>query len=409
MKSVTERIILNLAKKTLLLALPLLNCLLLCTAVRGDEPQTVLIRAQHLYGGPGEWGQPGMVLVEQGKISAVGAEIEQPTGAALVEVESLMPGIVNAYSSAGLVGGEAEVSREITPEFETFSAIDFRSRQFAEELDAGVTTLQILPGTESVFSGLACIVKTAGDAQDRQLNPASGLVLAISSDPTSGNRSRSRPDSIYVRQPTNRMGVVWIIRNTLHQVSNGKSLSSLDPNTNRVLGELLSGKQSAISVSRTDFDIRSALDLGDEFGFKPVIYGGDEVYRILDEFQERKGKLVFTALTASTGALFGSEGTELRWNVPGKLDEADIEFCLAGRNLLEQARFAVRFGLDRKLALQAITALPAEFIGQAERVGTISVGKDADLVGLSGDPLETTSGIQWTMVRGKIYNDKSET
>ena len=240
------------------------------------------------------------------------------------------------------------------------------------------------------------------------MNPASGLVLAICSDPTSRNRSRTRPDSIYVRQPTNRMGVVWIVRNALHQIGNGGSLVGLDPNTSAVLADLLGGKRSAISVSRTDFDIRSALDLGDEFGFRPVIYGGDEVYRILDEFKERDGKLVFNALTASTGTLSGSEGTELRWNVPGKLHEADIEFCLAGRELLEQARFAVRFGLDSKIALQAITSRPAEFIGQAERIGTISVGKDADLVALNGDPLKPTSGVQWTMVNGKIYNDKSE-
>ena len=60
-------------------------------------------------------------------------------------------------------------------------------------------------------------------------------------------------------------------------------------------------------------------------------------------------------------------------------------------------------------ALRAITINPARILGVADRVGSIEVGKDADLVGLSGDPLETTSGIQWTMVRGKIYNDKSET
>jgi imidazolonepropionase-like amidohydrolase len=96
-------------------------------------------------------------------------------------------------------------------------------------------------------------------------------------------------------------------------------------------------------------------------------------------------------------------------NVPGKLAEQGIEFCLAGENLLDQARFATRFGLDAKVALEAITLGPAKAIGQSERIGSIVIGKDADLVALSGEPLKPTSGVVWTMVDGKIYgNDKSE-
>jgi imidazolonepropionase-like amidohydrolase len=379
-------------------------------AVTCGAEERILIRAEHIYSSQGVWGEPGEILVKDGKISFVGDSIELELPAEVIEVDSVMPGIVNAYSMAGLAGGDSEVSREVTPEFDTFSAVDFDDRRFAEILDAGVTTVQILPGTESVFAGLACIVKTAGESAERELNRASSLVIANSSDPTSRNRSRSRPDGIYVRQPTNRMGVVWIIRNSLHQTQNGKQLTGLDPNTTTVLNDMLSGKLPTICVSRADFDIRSALDLGNEFGFKPIIYGGDEVYRIFDEFKERNGKLVYTALTASTGTLSGpEERTDLRWNVPGKLAEANIDFCIAGDELLEQARFAVRFGLEPKLALEAITARPAEMIGQAARIGTIEVGKDADLVAFNGAPLKPTSGIEWTMVSGKIYgNDKSE-
>jgi hypothetical protein len=202
------------------------------------------------------------------------------------------------------------------------------------------------------------------------------------------------------------MGVVWIVRSTLHQANRGDSPRGIDPDTQTLLSELLNKQRTVISVSRTDFDIRSALDLGDEFGFQPVIYGGDEVYRIVDEFKERGGKLVYTALATSTASLRGQEGTELRWNVPGKLAEEEIEFCLAGDALLDQARFAVRFGLDPKSAFASITSRPAEMIGQADRIGTISVGKDADLVGLSGHPLKPTSGVQWTMVGGKTYGSE---
>ncbi|MEM8734419.1 MAG: amidohydrolase family protein, partial [Planctomycetota bacterium] len=245
--------------------------------------------------------------------------------------------------------------------------------------------------------------KTAG--LDRLTEASQSMVVAICSDPTSRNRSRSRPDSIYVRQPTNRMGVVWIMRNTLHAVENGKQLLSVDQGAAEVIGSALQGEIPIYSVSRTDFDIRSALELGETYGFKPVIFGGDEIYRMLEEFKSYDTPVVFTGMTfgSTRSALRGREGTDLRWNVPGQLSEAEIPFCLAGDQLLEKARFAIRFGLAKEKALQAITIRPAEVLGIAHKVGSIAVGKQADLVALTGDPMKPTSRVQWTMIAGNTF------
>ena len=369
----------------------------------------ILVRAKHLYAANGQKVGPGEVFISGGKIRFVGPAIDVSSPVTIIEVDSLIPGIVDAYSSLGLSGGTSEVSREITPEFDTYSAVDWESRDFLEAVEDGVTTAQIIPATESVFSGLACIVKTAGDSMGRTITSSGTAVLAVSSDPTSRNRARSRPDGIYMRQPTNRMGVVWIIRSSMNRIRSGGTVDGADPMSTDLLKEILNGKRKSLAVSRTDFDIRSALDLGDEFAFKPVIYGGDEVYRILDEFKKRDGQVVYTALGRSAASSRGSEGTALRWNVPGKLIEANVPFCLAGEALLDQARFACRFGLSPDQALAAITLRPAEMLGLSDRIGSIAVEKDADLVALNGDPLQPTSGIEWTMVSGKIYgNDKSK-
>ncbi len=380
-------------------------CALIPSAAAQEGSRT-LIKAKHIYTVDGSVISPGQVLVnEEGKISFVGESIELVLPAREIEVETLIPGIINASSHAGLRGGGAEISREVTPEFDTASTIDWHARDFAEAVDEGVTTVQVLPETESVFSGFACVLKTAGTVEQRVLNAERGVLLAISSDPTSGNRSRSRPDSIYVRQPTNRMGVVWIIRNSLHQAKLGIASAALDPKTTNILQGIVDGSRPVLSLSRTDFDIRSALDLGNDFGFLPTIYGGDEIYRMIDEFQERKAELVYTALTANSSgrSLRGEEGTQLRWNVPGKLHTAGIPFCLAGDNLLAQAQFAVRFGLPKDQALASITLMPAKILKLDKRLGSITPGKDADMVALSGDPLQPTSTVEWTMVGGKIY------
>jgi imidazolonepropionase-like amidohydrolase len=386
----------------------------LCSGIavgQENEPSSdgVLIRAKHIYSNNGVYGEQGDIYISAGKIKSVGPSIDVPGTVTVLEVDSLMPGIVDAYSSLGLSGGTSEVSREITPEFNTYSAIDWSSRDFTEAVDEGVTTVQVVPAAESVFSGLTCIVKTAGNAGERTVAASGSAVLAVSSDPTSRNRARSRPDGIYMRQPTNRMGVIWIIRSSFNRIRSGGTVAGADPMSTELLKETLDGKRQSLAISRTDFDIRSALDLGDEFGFKPIIYGGDEVYRIIEEFKKRDGKVVYTALAQSATTSRGTEGTALRWNVPGKLIEANVPFCLAGESLLDQARFAHRFGLTAQEALAAITSRPADILGISNRVGSIEAEKDADLVAFSGDPLQPTSRINWTMISGKIYgNDKSK-
>lgn len=388
------------------LGLVLLACVASPPFAMAQESQRTLIRAKQIYTVAGDVIAPGEVLVVDGKVSFVGPSIELGLPAETVEVDTLIPGIVNAYGSYGLSGGDAEVSREVTPDFDTLSAVDWDSVEFREALDEGVTSSQIMPATESVFAGFACLVKTAGDSTAaRVLNREQGVVLAMSSDPTSRNRSRTRPDSIFVRQPTNRMGVVWIIRNALHQANQGEAAKRLDPRSREVLAGMVAGSRPVLSVSRTDFDIRAAMDLGNEFGFKPVIYGGDEVYRMVDEFRGFDTGLVYTAMTAGTSraALRGPEGTDRRWNVPGLLRDAGVTFCLGGDSLLDQARFAVRYGLSDADALQAITLAPARFLAASDRLGSIETGKDADLVALSGPPMQATSAVLWTMVNGQIY------
>ena len=221
---------------------------------------------------------------------------------------------------------------------------------------------------------------------------------------TSFNRARSRPDSVFVRQPTNRMGVVWILRSSFHKTTQNLRASGFDENSQKILQDVLAGKLPVFTVSRKDVDIQSGFQLQDEFGFKPIIVGGDEVYRVMDAILERKPTIIYTAMinAANSRELRGTEGTERRFNVVGQLAVAEIPFCLAGEKLLDQARFATRFGLDRSVALESITSKSAKALQQDKSVGSIAVGKDADLLAFNGDPLEFTSSIQWTMVDGRI-------
>jgi imidazolonepropionase-like amidohydrolase len=317
-------------------------------------------------------------------------------------VAALTPGFVDAAANVGIAGGAGEVTSEVTPEFVVSEAIDLLGSEFAWQLDQGITTVHVTPSTENVFAGFGSVLKTAGQGEGRWLQKQSGLCLSMCNDPTSRNASRGRPETVYMRQPTNRMGVVWILRSRLHTAGQESpaNVAGLDMDViNPLLADMVSGKTPAYAVSRTSYDIETLYRIGDEFGFVPVLVGGDESYKVVDLLREKQARVVFTAL--STGAI-GAERSELRWSTPVVLSEAGIEFALAGDRLLEQARFARRYGLSAEAAVAAITGQPAKILGVADQVGTIAPGLAADLVAFSGDPLQITSSIEWVMIDGQL-------
>ena len=367
--------------------------LLLATPAWADE---LLIRARKVYTMTGPPFSPGAVLVSNSKIIQVGTKLTAPAGAKEVDLGSgvLMPGLVDAYSQLGIASGPAEMTREITPNYRVLKAVDWHSRAFREALDEGTTCLGLAPGTDGVFAGLACAVKTAGAR--RVLEPETGLIITMASDPASGNSARQRPDSIYARQPTNRMGVVWLLRSTFDQAAHQRAPELA------VVREALAGQRRIYAVSRTSNDLLSLLRMAKEFRFTPTVIGGQEAYRIRPELAAAKVPLILSPLTTSPSVV-GPEESEVVWNQPGLLHKAGIPFALSGGHLLDQARFALRYGLPSEAALAAITCTPARLLGLESRIGTLEIGCDADLLALDGDPLELTTSILWVLVDGRTY------
>jgi imidazolonepropionase-like amidohydrolase len=381
----------------------------------------MVIRAAKVYTMAGEPLQPGAVLIRDGKIVQAAASIDVPAGAQVVDLGQgvLMPGLVDSRAAVDVVAGSSEVTREVTPDFQVLTAMNWESRGFQEALSEGITCLHLTPGSESVLAGISSAVKTAGDRNERIVAPEAGIFMAVSSDPTARNRSRARPDSIYVRQPTNRMGVVWILRSTLQAArksmrqsdellaaGNGNGSSAPTTAQRSVIERALSGELRVLAVSRAHYDMTSALDVAREFDFPITIVGGHESYRLAEQLAQGKVPVILDPLT--TGAMIGPDDTELFWNVPGKLHQAGVLFALSGGRLLEQAQFAVRFGLPVNVALESVTIAPAKILGLENRVGAVVPGRDADLVALSGEPLEVATSIRWVMVNGKIYNKDNE-
>ena len=384
------------------------------TIAVGGEAQgaegDLLIRAAKVHTMTGEPLSPGAVLVSKGKIAQVAPKIEPTPGTQVIDLGQgeLMPGLVEAQGQVGIAGRMSnEGTREVTPNFRIADAIDPESRDYRQAFDEGITTMALLPGTDNVVAGIPCAVKTVGANGDspRMLKEDLGTAVTVASDPGQRNSSRSRPDSIYVRQPTNRMGVIWILRETLQRARDGSPGDS-DPGMARIR-ETINGKHPVFSFTRTSYDTIGLLRIAGEFKLSPTIFGGQEAHKIVDELKAAKISVVLDQLeTSRASGSLGREDTEIRWNLPGVLERAGIPFALSEGNLLDQARFAVRQGASRSAALTAITAAPARILGIDDRVGSIAPGKDADLIALSGDPLEFTTSILWVRVEGVVQHPR---
>jgi imidazolonepropionase-like amidohydrolase len=337
---------------------------------------------------------PAAVRVRDGKIMEVGGEITPAAGAKVIDLGngSLLPGLVDAHTTIGVDGGAAEQTMEVTPNFRVLEGIDWSARGFREARAEGTTTMGIVPGTDNVIAGLSCIVKSAGDRGRRVVKADHALVITAASDPASGNSARNRPDSIYARQPTNRMGVIWILRSEF-----GRAKASVGPDL-APIREALAGKRPVVCVSRIDYDILAALRLRQDYSLPLTVAGGQEAYKLRDALAAAKTPVLLGKQSTTAGN--GAEGSETIYNTAGLLHESGVPFALTGGQLLDQARLAVRFGCPPEAALAAITAVPAKIMGVEGRVGTIAVGRDADLVALTGDPLELNSAVRWTMCDG---------
>lgn len=379
----------------------------------------IVLRNATVLTGTGQTITGAAVVIVDGKITAVGKadEVVLPTRANVIDCEGgvITPGLVDAGTTIGLDRNDQnEQGFEVTPHLRVADAINPESKSFVRARRNGVTTVQINPGNNNVIGGLGAVVKTAGDTVAEMLvTQESGLRITMGGQPSRGNRAirGGTPASIYYRRPTTRMGVVWETRKAFFDAQEymeqktvpGEAESQgIDPGL-EILTRVLNGEITVRTTARQEQDIRTALRLAKEFGYKTLVEEATEAWRVIDELVETETTVLLSAPSRDTA----SEGAEVRWHTLTLLEERGVPFAICSGadvgnlNLMTEATFAVRFGLSREAALAAITSRPAEILGLSDRVGSIAAGKDADLIVWSADPFEPTSSVRNVYVGGE--------
>jgi imidazolonepropionase-like amidohydrolase len=192
------------------------------------------------------------------------------------------------------------------------------------------------------------------------------------------------------------MGVVWEVRRAFHEAK--ASLERSDGERTRqqeVLAAVLQGRLQAVTTARSEQDIRTALRIAAEFGYRTAIDEAQDAYNLADELAALKTPVLVGAPSAlKVGGTGAADGSEPRFSTIVALARRGVPFVVTtGTNplaldLVREAMFAARYGLAPGKALDAVTIEPARLLGVDDRVGSLEVGKDADFVVWSCDPLD---------------------
>ncbi|MFQ6052651.1 MAG: amidohydrolase [Candidatus Bathyarchaeia archaeon] len=366
----------------------------------------------------------GTVLIDGGKIVDVGADVEVPEGAKVFDASGkvVMPGLVEAHCHIGIweeavgwAGSDGnEMTDPATPQMRAIDAIKANADEKGLEaaLKAGVTTVQIMPGSANVIGGTGVVVKTAPKVvvDEMILRDPSGMKIAFGENPRRVYGQEQK------KMPSTRMGVAAILREWLTKArsymekkerfrDDPEKMPERDPKL-EALELVLRGEIPLRAHAHRADDIATAVRIAEEFGVEISWEHATEGHRVAEWIAEKGVPAVWGPSLTARGKW---EMRELSFETPRRLHEAGARFAIQTDAVGQSIAFlpicaamAVKHGLPYDAALRAITITPAEILGVADRVGSIEKGKDADLRILDGDPLEIQTKVETVLIDGEI-------
>jgi imidazolonepropionase-like amidohydrolase len=367
----------------------------------------------------------GSIYIKDGKIGAVGETVNAPAGATVIDAggKYLTPGIVDSHSHIALDDDVNEATSPITPHMMMKDAFDYQDKAIYRALAGGVTTSLLLHGSANMIGGQAVVIKHKyGASRDDMLFPNAPRSIKFASG--------ENPKRVYGSRdqlPSTRMGNFAVQREALVQAQD--YMSEWDNYNERVkrgdkdatpprhdlkldaLADVLRGKiMVQIHIYRAD-EMLTEIAMAKEFGYKiRAFHHALEAYKVADQLAANN----IAIATFSDWWGYKQEAWDaIPWNatmsmrkgvrVAIKSDSEDYN-----RRLNQEAAKTMRYGgATEEEALKMITLNPAWIVGVDDRVGSIDVGKDADLVIWEGYPLSSYGVPEKVLIDGDVYFDRS--
>jgi len=374
----------------------------------------------------------GTVVISGGKIQAVGASVAVPNGATIIDGTglSVYPGMTDAGTTMGLSeipqGAAATVDVSETgnfnPNAQAFFGVNPHSAHFGVARVVGITNVLSHP-TGGVLSGQATLLNLAGSTvPEMALVPRAALVVELPRAGFGGRRGGGGFAAFAGAQNTqdvNRTRQLQLdsLRTMLKDAAAygdvidayAKDKSLPRPRQDVVLASLVPavrGQMPAIFVADRANDIREAVTFAEDNKLKPIILGGRDAWQIAPFLKQHN----VAVLLASTMELPSREDDpyDVNYSAASKLAAAGVRFAITSgdagsevRNLPYTAGMASAFGLSKDDALKSVTLWPAQILGVGDRIGSIEVGKVANVVVTDGDLLEARTNTKYLFIDGR--------
>lgn len=389
----------------------------------------LLIKNGLLYPMDGRTPFTGDIIVDNGRIQAIGTGLSAE-GATVYNAtgKQVFPGFIDAHCHIGMcedgMGAEGddvnEVSDPITPQLRAIDGLNPFDPCFKEAREAGVTTVVTGPGSANVIGGQFAALKTFGQSlEDMLIRDSIAMKAAIGEN----------PKRVYGDQkvtPYTRMAIAGLFRKAMTDAAEYRDAlqkAETDPDKkperNMMLDALLPVLDGTLPLKihahRAD-DILTALRLAKEFHLHVTIDHCTEGHLIADVLQtriaEQHAGIILGPLISERCKI---ELRNLSYEAPRILHEKGIPFAIMTDHpvvpiqyLPVEAGLAVRSGLDETAALAAITIHAAQIIGLADQIGTLTAGKDADIVIFDGHPFDFRAHCVLTVINGTIVHNALE-
>lgn len=357
------------------------------------------------------------ILLAGGKIAGIGTDLTAPEDAEIFDADGLdvYPGFVDAHTHIGLdgygIGYEGcdynEMNDIWTPQLRAIDGINPRDPSLAIARKAGVTCVCTGPGSANVLGGTFLAMKTVGDRIDNMIvkDPVA-MKCAFGENPKRCYRDKC---------DSTRMSTAAFLRGALMQAKDygaRKQAANGDvtkmPAYNQKLEALLpvlSGEIPLKAHAHQANDIFTALRIAHEFGLRITLEHVTEGHLIVDELAKEKDVPMAVGPSLTHASKFELQNKS--WATPGVLAKAGCHVSIITDNSVIPQQYlplcagmAVKAGMDEFDALKAITINPAEHIGVADRVGSLEVGKDADVVVTAGCPFEVMTETRAVFIDG---------
>jgi len=400
----------------------------ICTA----QTKPIAFTNAHVITIAGEEIDKGTVVIKDGKIAAVGKAdaVKIPADAQTIDAAGkfIMPGLVDTHSHVGGVAG-ADGSSPIQPSIRVYDSLNPFDQGFRRAVAGGLTTLNIMPGSGHLMSGQTVYVKMRGlkKAQDGKGGPTIDdlFILDDNGKQMGGMKMANGTNSMgNAPFPGTRAKSAALVREQFvkaqeYRAKHDAAALKGDPDkmpprdlAMEALVEILDGKRVVHHHTHRADDIMTVLRLQKEFGFRVVLHHVSEAWKVAPQIAQAGVPCSVIVVDSPGGKL---EAAEMSWATGAVLEKAGVhvafhtdDWITDSRLFLRSAALAVRAGMTRAGALRAMTIEGAKILDLDKRIGSLEVGKDADVIMLSADPLSVYAHVEQTWVDGNKVFDRSK-